>query len=131
MPLLALDFYIKTSDAAVASPAPRNTPGATAHHLERVFIMSVRKSLIALSLVLPALSAFALDQGDIAKSIQLKDGSTVHQFKDGKMAMEDAFGRAVRMQAGQSMETRDGATLAMQGDEVARLANTIRMHNRR
>jgi hypothetical protein len=93
--------------------------------------MSVRKSIIALSLVLPTLSAFALDSGDIAKSIQLKDGSTVHQFQDGKMAMEDQYGRAVRMQEGQSMESKDGKTLAMQGDEVARLANAIRLHNRR
>lgn len=93
--------------------------------------MSVRKSIIALSLVLPALSAFALDSGDIAKSVQLKDGSTLHQFKDGKMAMEDPYGRAVRMQEGQSMETKDGTALAMKGDEVARLANLIKAHNRR
>ncbi|WP_426148893.1 CopK family periplasmic copper-binding protein [Polaromonas sp. DSR2-3-2] len=32
------------------------------------------------------LSAFAVDQAGIEKSVELKDGSTVHLFKDGKMA---------------------------------------------
>lgn len=93
--------------------------------------MSVRKSLIALSLVVPALSAFALDQGDVVKSVRLKDGSTVHQFKDGKMAMESQFGRAVRMKESQTMETADGKSITMNGDEVARLSNLIQSHNRR
>lgn len=93
--------------------------------------MSVRNTLIALSLVVPALSAFALDQGNIAKTVQLKDGSTVHQFKDGKMAMESKYGRAERMPAGQSMETADGKSITMTGDEVARLSEVIRSHNRK
>ena len=91
--------------------------------------MSIRKSFIALSLVLPALSALALDQGGIVNSVPLKDGSTVHQFKDGKMAMENKFGRAIRMQEGMSMETMDGKSITMKGDEVARLAGAIRKHN--
>ena len=70
--------------------------------------MSIRKTIIALSLVFPSLSAFAVDQGDIEKSVQLKGGSTVHQFKDGKMAMEDKFGRTFRMKEGEIMETMDG-----------------------
>lgn len=93
--------------------------------------MSIRKSLVALSLVVPVLSAFASDQGDVAKSIQLKDGSIVHQFKDGKMAMESKYGRAEPMKEGQSMEAVDGKSITMSGNEVARLAETIRQHNRR
>ena len=92
--------------------------------------MSIRKSILVLSLVLPALSAFALDSTDVVKSSQLKDGSTVHQFKDGKMAMEDKFGRAVRMQEGTSMETADGQSITMKGDEVAKLSESIRKHYR-
>lgn len=91
--------------------------------------MSIRKSIIALGLVFPALSVFALDQGDIEKSVQLKDGSTLHQFKDGKMAMEDKYGRPFRMKAGERMETTDGKTITMNSDEVARLANAIQSHN--
>ena len=90
--------------------------------------MTTRKTIIALCLVLPALSAFAMDQGNIDKSVQLKGGSTVHQFKDGKMAMEDKFGRPVRMKEGEVMVAADGKSIAMQGDEVARLSSAIRAH---
>ncbi len=130
MLLTVLDFYIKASDAALASLVPRNTPRDTTNHFESVFIMSIRKSVIALSLVLPALSVFALDQGGIVKSVPLKDGSTVHQFKDGKMAMEDKYGRAIRMKEGQSMDATDGTSITMNGDEVAKLSEAIRSHNR-
>lgn len=93
--------------------------------------MSVRKSILVLSLVLPALSALAMDRLDIVKSTPLKDGSTVHQFKDGKMAMESKFGKAVRMEEGAAMETADGQSITMKGDEVAKLAQGIYSHNRR
>ena len=89
--------------------------------------MSIRKSIIALSLVVPALSAFALDMSGVEKSVQLKDGSTVYQFKDGKMAMEDKYGRAVRMNPGASMTAKDGTSITMNGDEVARLSQAIQL----
>lgn len=89
--------------------------------------MSIRKSILVLSLVLPALSAFALGNTDIVKSTQLKDGSTVHQFKDGKMAMESQLGKAVRMQEGNTMKTADGQSITMKGDEVAKLSESFRV----
>lgn len=92
--------------------------------------MSIRQSILVLSLALPALSAFALDNTDIVKSTQLKDGSFVHQFKDGKMAMESNFGKVVRMQEGTTMETANGQSITMKGDEVAKLSESIRLHNR-
>ncbi len=58
--------------------------------------------------------------GQVEKSIQLTDGSTVHIFVDGKMAMEDGFGRAAYMEPGHAMQTRDGKTVVMNGNEVAR-----------
>ena len=57
----------------------------------------------------------------VEKSTQLTDGSTVHVFADGKMAMEDRFGRAAYMEPGHAMQTRDGKTVVMNGNEVARL----------
>jgi len=51
----------------------------------------------------------------------LKDGSTVYVFKDGKMAMEDRLGRTVGMKAGHVMETKDGQKIIMVGNELARL----------
>ena len=92
--------------------------------------MSIRKSVIALSLVLPALSVFALDNADIVKSVPLKVGSTMHQFKDGKMSMEDKYGRAVRMKDGMTMETTEGKTVTMSGDEVQKLYQAIQEHKR-
>lgn len=93
--------------------------------------MSTRTTVIALSLGLSALSAFAVDQSSVEKSILLKDGSTVHQFKGGKMAMENKFGRSVRMDSGTSMLTADGKSIVMVGDEVARLDIALKTHQRR
>ena len=55
------------------------------------------------------------------KLFQLTDGSAVHVFADGKMAMESQFGRAVYMEPGHAMQTKDGKTIIMNGNEVARL----------
>lgn len=61
----------------------------------------------------------------VEKSYDLKDGSTLHVFRDGKMAMEDKFGRAFSMDQGHQMETRDGNKIAMQGNEVWRLDSLL------
>lgn len=92
--------------------------------------MSVLKTVVGLSLVLSGVSAFAIDREGIEKSVQLKDGSTVHVFKDGKMAMENKFGRPYRMKAGEVMQTIDGQPMAMKGNEVTRLSNGQRDHFR-
>lgn len=90
--------------------------------------MKFRTAIVSLALVLPALSAFAVDQRDIEKSVQLKDGSTVHVFKGGKMAMESKYGQAFRMNEGEPMQATDGSTIIMHGDEVARLAIALKSH---
>ena len=53
--------------------------------------------VVALS-VIATTSAFASDEARAAarEVIELKDGSTVYIFKDGKMAMEDKYGRATQ-----------------------------------
>lgn len=53
--------------------------------------MSIFKAIVGFGLVFSSLSAFAIDQENIEKSVQFKNGSTVHQFKDGKMAMKSSF----------------------------------------
>ena len=55
----------------------------------------------------------------------MKDGSTVYVFDSGKMAMESKYGRAVRMDPGMVMETKDGQKITMVGDEVARLSSLL------
>lgn len=87
-----------------------------------------KKLLVAAASSMFALSAFALDATQVEKTIQLKDGSTVHIFAGGKMAMEDKFGRASHMAPGHAMETRDGKTIVMNGNEVARLDQLLGTH---
>ena len=71
--------------------------------------------------MLAASPAFAVDMRFVDKSFELKDGSTVYIFKDGKMAMEDKLGRTVPMKQGQVMQTKDGQSIIMIGNELARL----------
>ena len=88
-----------------------------------------KKLLVAAASSMIRLSAFAVDENQVEKSIQLKDGSTVHIFADGKMAMEDQYGRAVYMNQGQVMQTRDGKQITMNGNEVARLDQLLSEHH--
>lgn len=68
-----------------------------------------------------SLPSFAMDRNDIRQTIELKDGSTVYIFDDGKMGMEDRLGRARRMTPDQVMTTKDGRQIKMVGDEVIRV----------
>ena len=67
-----------------------------------------------------SLSAFA--GSHLMETHSLKDGATLYVFGDGKMGMEDQYGRAVRMSEGQVMVTADGKKIEMKGDEVARVS---------
>jgi len=58
---------------------------------------------------------------EVAKYIQLKDGSTVHVFADGKMAMENSFGRTTSMEPGHAMEAKDGKKIIMNGNDAYRV----------
>lgn len=88
----------------------------------------LKKLLMVAAMSAVATAAFAGDAARAAaeKTIELKDGSTVYIFKDGKMAMEDKLGRAVRMKKDVVMETKDGQKIIMHGDEVMRLDSLLR-----
>lgn len=81
----------------------------------------LKKLAIMATLLAAASTTFAVDMANVAKRFDLKDGSTVYVFKDGKMGMEDRLGRTVGMKAGQVMETKDGQKIIMIGNELARL----------
>ncbi len=85
----------------------------------------LKKLVIAAALVTLGTSVYAVDMSQVKKSIELKDGSTVYIFKDGKMAMETKLGRAERMKPDTVMETKDGQKIMMHGDEVMRLNNIL------
>ncbi|GAB3546350.1 hypothetical protein GCM10027343_23990 [Noviherbaspirillum agri] len=90
----------------------------------------MKKLLIAATSAMIAMSAFAVDMTKVEKAIELKDGSTVYLFKDGKMGMENKYGKAVRMKQGHVMETKDGQKIIMIGDEVARLESILHVDHR-
>lgn len=94
--------------------------------------MKLNLTAIALAIAVagtavPVLARDAAAQ-EAKQTISLKDGSTLYVFKDGKMSMEDKYGRPMRMKAGQVMEAKDGQRLIMVGDEVARL-QTLQIQN--
>ena len=86
----------------------------------------IKKILVGAAGAMVAMSAFAADMSKVDKAIELKDGSTVYIFKDGKMGMENKLGKTVRMKPGHVMETKDGQRIIMVGDEVARLESLMR-----
>lgn len=90
----------------------------------------IKKVLLAATSTMIAMSAFAVDMANVEKAIELKDGSNVYIFKDGKMGMENKYGKAVRMKQGQVMETKDGQKIIMIGDEVARLESILHVDHR-
>ena len=90
----------------------------------------LKKFIVIAALSTLGASAYAVDASQVEKSIELKDGSTVYIFKDGKMGMEDKLGRAVRMKQGQVMEAKDGQKIMMHGDEVMRLDNILHQDHR-
>ena len=86
----------------------------------------LKKALMVAALGIATTSAFAVDVDQVEKSIPMKDGSTVYIFKDGKMGMEDKYGRATRMKKDTVMETKDGQKVIMHGDEVMRLDSLLK-----
>ncbi|HEJ1691634.1 TPA: CopK family periplasmic copper-binding protein [Pseudomonas aeruginosa] len=57
--------------------------------------------------------------------VPLADGGTLYIFKDGKMAQESRFGRAVYLNVGASVSTKDGRNIAITSNEVARLGSLL------
>ena len=81
----------------------------------------LKQLLLTTVLSATAASAFAFSADQVEKSIPLKDGSTLHILKGGKMAMEDKLGKAVSMKPGEVTETMDGKKIMMHGNELMRL----------
>lgn len=86
----------------------------------------MKKLLLIAVLSTAAISAMAVDASLVEKSIALTNGSTVYIFKNGQMAMEDQYGRAVRMKQNEVMTTKDGQKIMMHGDEVSVLSSLLR-----
>ena len=90
----------------------------------------MKKALLVAALSMVAVSAQAVDRSQAQKSIELKDGSTVYIFKDGKMGMEDKMGRSTYMESGHVMETKDGKKIIMNGNEIWRVEELLHKDHR-
>lgn len=80
-----------------------------------------RKTVIVAAVSLLSASAYAATDNFVKESIKLQDGAIVHVFNDGKMGMENRYGRAFQMPAGHAMATVDGRTITMKGNEATRV----------
>lgn len=91
----------------------------------------MKKMLMVAIMSAVSITAFASDEARAAAQqvIELKDGSTLYIFKDGKMGMEDKYGRATRMKKDTVMETKDGQKIMMHGDEVMRLDRLLHQNH--
>ena len=56
----------------------------------------LKKMLVVVAMSAVAVTAFANDYArrEAKQVVELKDGSTVYMFNDGKMAMESKYGRS-------------------------------------
>lgn len=80
------------------------------------------RTLLITSLLALAVSGAAFAAGtETTGAIELKDGTTLHIYKDGKMTMEDKVGKPYTMPQGTPMETKSGKIIMMKGNEVWRL----------
>jgi hypothetical protein len=88
---------------------------------------TLKTILVAGALAVAALPSFAHDAASASadKLYRLKDGGTLYVFKDGKMALEDKFGRATYLKIGQILESIDGQKITASSNEVARLDSLI------
>ena len=84
-------------------------------HLAAAAILSV--------LSVPALAGTwpAPESWQVAQRVELKDGTFLNVYKDGKSAMEDRFGKPVFMKPGQSMQAKDGKSVTMIVNETLRV----------
>lgn len=84
---------------------------------------------LAVALSLGTLAGPSLAHDELALSgaqaVKLKDGSVLHMFPDGKMALEDKWGRPVHLQRGTVLESVDGRRITASGNEIALLDRLI------
>lgn len=85
----------------------------------------MKKIFVAIGLSSFALAAFAFEAEPIFKPV-LRDGTTVHMFSDGRMAMENAYGKVTSMDDGHVMEAKNGEKIVMTGNETERLRFALR-----
>jgi len=88
----------------------------------------LKKTLLVVILSALTTAAFAAEaeaRSAAKQVIDLRDGSIDYVFPNGKMAVENKFGHAVVVKPGTILQTADGGTITMVGDEVGHLNSLL------
>ena len=75
-----------------------------------------------------ASAGYSWNHGNFEKVVALKDGSTLHEYSDGKMAVESSFGKAVFKPIGEVVQAKNGSAITISSNELARLSGELRTH---
>ena len=98
-------------------------------NMNRLAIAASLAAAVA-AVALPAQARNALSIQPNVQTSAMKDDSTLYVFSDGKMALEDKFGRAVNVKPGSTLETKNGRQVTIVGNEVARLDGLLNNEHR-
>ena len=98
--------------------------------MRKKLAVAIASTILSLPAFAQVSASYTTDTLQVAKTIALKDGSSVTVYEDGKMAMEDRFGRSISMKPGQVMETRDDGKVVMTGNETYRVEWRDPLHTR-
>ena len=98
--------------------------------MRKKLAVAIASTILSLPAFAQVSASYTTDTLQVAKTIALKDGSSVTVYEDGKMAMEDRFGRSISMKPGQVMETRDDGKVVMTGNETYRVEWRDPLHSR-
>ena len=98
-------------------------------NMNRLAIAASLAAAVA-AVALPAQARNALPIQPNVQTSAMKDDSTLYVFSDGKMALEDKFGRAVNVKPGSTLETKNGRQVTIVGNEVARLDGLLNNEHR-
>jgi hypothetical protein len=90
----------------------------------KFYLSTLALALAAVGAAAPAFARDVLPQAT-QQTLNLKDGSTLYVFKDGKIAKEDRFGRATYLKQGDVLELSDGRKVTVNSNEVGRLSSLL------
>jgi len=84
-------------------------------------------AIAVLTALTAAATASEIEAREAASQIvELQDGSTLYVFPNGKMAVENRYGRSAYTRPGTALTAADGTRIMMVGNEVSYLDGLLR-----
>lgn len=78
-------------------------------------------TVVAIAVISGQVLASEAARQEAKQVVELKDGSTLYIFRDGKTAVENQYGRPIAVRPNAELEAKDGQKYMIQGNEVGRL----------